>query len=260
MPDTHQEAAVAVRNSCTCDACIDGWLAPRMKERLEVEANFLRYVSNSLLEDLSGLPADEVLPDWIIAADTALHYIPMELHTKMSPAFYRGYVMVIEAIYYILLQEPLDVACIPTPAAITARIQEAKEEPKESPTALGAEDIEDINKFFAAGGRVEFALEALTDRAMEKSPEGSEYRRKTELREEEEEFEKEVDDIPMCMNDLNFAFVRTRLGLPAHSIGPHWFFLTDSEEEDEFEGDDGEEVVYEVQTDRLDGTFMKRRE
>lgn len=33
MPDTHQ--TVAVRNTCTCDECIDGWLAPRMKERLE---------------------------------------------------------------------------------------------------------------------------------------------------------------------------------------------------------------------------------
>lgn len=224
------------------------------------EADFLRYVSVSLLEDLSGLPADEVLPDWIIAADTALHYIPMELHTKMSPAFYRGYVLVIEAIYQILLQESSDAACIPTPAAITARIQGAKEEPKESPTALSAEDIEDINKFFAAGGKVEFALEALTDRAIEKSPEGSEYRRKVALQEEEEEFEKEMNDIPMCMNDLNFAFVRTKLGLRAHGIGPHWFFLTDSEEDDDFEEDEGEEVVYEVQTARPDGAFMKRRE
>lgn len=223
------------------------------------EADFLRYVSNSLLEDLSGLPADEVLPDWVIAADTALHYIPMELHTKMSPAFYRGYVLVIEAMHQILLREPSHAACIPTPAAITARIQEAKEEPKDSPTALSPEDVEDINRFFAAGGKVEFALEALTDRAMEKSPVGSEYRRKTVLQEEEEEFEREVNDIPRCVNDLNFGYVRTKLGLPAHGVGPHWFFLTDSEEEDDFEEED-DEVVYEVQTARVDGPFMKRRE
>lgn len=228
------------------------------------EADFLRYVSISLLEDLEGLPEDEVIPDWVIASDTTLHYIPMELHTKMSPSFYRGHVMVVEAMYQILLRDSSDAACIPTPTAITARIQEAcreaREEPQKSERTLSLEEVEDINTFFAAGGKAEFALEALTDRAMEKSPEGSEYRRKAEMQQEEEEFEREVRDIPMCLNDLNFAFVRTKLGLPAQSIGPHWFFLTDSEEEDDLEENEGEEAVYEVQATNRDSAFMKRRE
>lgn len=231
------------------------------------EADYLRYISDALLEDLASHPNDEVIPEWIITADDSLHYIPMELHTKMSPPFYRGYVVVIEAMYQILVLDPLDATCIPTPAAITARIQEAcrkaQEEPSsELPMTLSLQEVEGINTFFAAGGKVEFALEALTDRAMEKSPEGSEYRRKKDLQEDEEEFEREVRDLPMCMNDLNFALVRTKLGLEAQGIGPYWFFLTDSEsdDDDDVEEDSEDGVVYVVQPTSRESAFMRRRE
>lgn len=225
----------------------------------------MRYVTVSLLSDLSGVPEDEVLPDWVIAADPTLHYIPMELHTKMSPGFYRGYLVVVDAMTQIL-QQPPGAACVPAPPAVTARVREmcreAQMEAGARPAAaMSVEEVDDVETFFGVGGKVEFALEALTDRAKEKSPEGSEYRRKKALEQEEEEFEKEVRDLPMCSNDLDFELVRTRLGLPAKSIGPHWFFLTDSEEEDDYEEDEGdEEVVYTgVQADK-DGAFMKRRE
>lgn len=226
------------------------------------EGDFIRYISISLLSDLaSELPESEVLPDWVIAADPSLHFIPMELHTKMSPAFYRGYVNVVDIMVQILQRDAADAtACVPTPDAITARLRELCREASEGSgkaSALTTDDVEDVETFFHAGGKAEFALEALTDRAMEKSPEGTEYARRPALREEEEEFAGEVGELPVCANDLDFELVRKGLGLPPHFVGPHWFFLTDSESEDD--SDDREIASTGQQAGKDESAVMKRR-
>ncbi|GJE91331.1 hypothetical protein PsYK624_074800 [Phanerochaete sordida] len=265
MPGTDQASARDwSRKTCTCDSCVDGWLSPRMKERLEGEGDFLRYVSISLLSDLGGLPEDEVLPDWVIAEDPSLHFIPMELHTKMSPAFYRGYAVVVDVMVQIL-QRPAGAAagCVPTPTAIEARLRELCTAARKSggkAAALTPDDVEDVEAFLHAGGEAEFALEALTDRAMEKSPAGSEFLRRPAIRVQEEELAGEVGELPVCANDLDFELVRKRLGLPPHFIGPHWFFLTDSESEDDIDGDDSEDVYAGQRGRGGEGAVMKRRD
>ncbi|KAI0090613.1 hypothetical protein BDY19DRAFT_992048 [Irpex rosettiformis] len=213
---------------CTCGNCIDGWFSPRMKERLEGEVDFLRFVSNTILEeDLTDLGPNELIPDWCIFGDTSLHYIPTEFQQKMTLSFYKAYMRVIEAIHLILLQDTADASCIPTHSAIESQ--------------LGLANAE-TQPFFDAGGEIMFALEALVDRAYEKSPEGPEYGRKAELREEEEEFENETMELPRCRNDLDFKLVRTRLGLPPQGKGPCWFFLTDDEDSEEEEEGEYEAV------------------
>ena len=288
MPDTVQVQRDFDKETCSCDHCLDGWLSPRMKERLRGmvppislpsnashtcltdEADNMRYASLSLLEDLDKLPEDEVIPDWVIAADDILHYIPMELHIKMSPSFYRGFVLVFDAMVQVLRRDTTEPgSCIPTPAAINTRLKELRIETK--PTAVDGDkvpslamspgEVSDVERFIAAGGKVEFTLEALTDRAMVKSPIGSEYRRRRALREEEEEFEMEIKELPICDNDLDFELVRFKLGLQPTGIGPHWFFLTDSEDEDENENEGGgDDEFYEpLQADKY-SAIMRRRE
>jgi hypothetical protein len=226
----------------------------------------MRYASLSLLDDLTELPEDEVIPDWVIAADDVLHYIPMELHIKMSPSFYRGYVLVFDAMVQVLLRDTTDSSCIPTPAAITARLEELCREAEvaapdaKSLSSISLNDVKDVERFFTAGGKVEFVLESLTDRAMEKSPVGSEYRRRRIFQEEEEEFERGVAELPTCKNDLDFELVRFKLGLQPTGIGPHWFFLTDSEDEDEEYEDNDREVLYETSQSEKESAIMKRRE
>ena len=236
------------------------------------ESDYIRHGSLALLDDLDGLPEDEVIPDWVIAADDMLHYIPMELHTKMNPAFYRGFALVFDAMAQVLSRDATDPRCIPTPAAIAARLRElsvsrdvpstptaatgALPTPPPSPgSAMSELDAQDVERFFAAGGKPEFALEALTDRAMEKSPEGTEYRRRRMWQEDEALFQDEVSALPACDNDLDFELVRFKLGLQPTGIGPHWFFLTDSSDEGEDEDDEDDETFQDVIT----GAALKRR-
>lgn len=148
---------------------------------------------------------------------------------KMTLAFYQAYTHVVEAMLQALLNEADDASCIPTVDAISAH--------------LGSSNA-DAKPFFDAGGEIVFALEALVDRAYEKSPEGPEYGRKLALREEELEFENEIQDLPECAHDLNFTLVRTKLGLPPQGRGPHWFFLTDSEDGESSEDEESDEAVY----------------
>jgi hypothetical protein len=175
---------------------------------------------------LTELAEDDLIPDWCIVGDTSLHYIPMDFQQTMTVAFYKAYMQVIETMLQVMIQDANDKSCIPTVDAITAQLG--------LPNAA-------VQPYFDSGGEIAFAMEALVDRAYEKSPEGSEYRRKPSLQEEEVEFENETEDLPRCVHDLDFTLVRTKLGLPSEGKGPHWFFLTDDEDSDE---GDNEEDVY----------------
>ncbi|KAL4252405.1 hypothetical protein ABKN59_004858 [Abortiporus biennis] len=270
--------------NCTCKTCIDGWLSPRMKERLEGEAEFLHFTASELALDLDDdalIPESGTLSEIAVASDASLHYIPMELHPKMTPAFYHGYIIVLQSILQVLLYEPEsdDIEdlrkTIPTVGLVEEklkRIQEAAAESEkekgegkakegetneEEETSTILDPTSDISitsaeasllsEYFSSGGQITFALDAITDLASEKSPEGSLYRRNQYLQEEEEEFVKEVIDLPKCANDLDFELVREKLGLRRGKLGPYWFFLTDSEDEEEEGADerDGVEVLYE---------------
>ena len=147
----------------------------------------------------------------------------------MTLSFYKAYTIVIEAVLLILIQDTTTASCIPTVSTVQ--------------THLGLPPNVELESkaFFDAGGEIAFALEALVDRAYEKSPEGGEYRRKAALRREEEDFESEVVELPRCRYDLDFGLVRMRLGLSAQGKGPCWFFLTDDEDSEDDDDDEGEE-------------------
>ncbi len=186
-----------------------------------------------------------------------MHYIPMDLHPKMTPAFHHGYILVLEAIFHIILKDPTEsdtTSVIPTISTVTQRLQETQEaashpdqssdEETKTNTAIESQCIQ---IYLDSGGKVDYALDALTDLAFEKSPAGTLYHQEELLRQEDAEFEKEVAALPRCENDSDFGLVREKLGISRDRIGPHWYFLTDSEGEDgeEDEDWDGEEAVYE---------------
>lgn len=181
----------------------------------------------------------------------------MDLHPKMTPAFYHGYILLLEAILHIILKDPEsesdNPSVIPTISVVSKRLIDIQDaaanlkqgEDNETQSATATE-AQCIQAYLSSGGKVDFGLDALTDSAFEKSPDGSLYRRQQYLQEEEAEFEKVVADLPRCENDLDFGLVREKLGISRERLGPYWFFLTDSEgEDDEEDTGDGEETVYE---------------
>lgn len=184
-----------------------------------------------------------------IGADTSLHYVPTALHDKMTPHFYHGYICVIQSILRILLTDPTSNSLpLPTLDAVTSYLANVDEEAKNGGNSnyKAAIQSELIHAHLDQGGKIEYALDAITHLAYEKSPIGSLYSRNNDTQEENAALEKEADDaeLPTCENDLNFELVRTKLGLPVSWEGPHWFFLTDLSDSDE-EDEEGEEVLYE---------------
>ncbi|KAH8096774.1 hypothetical protein BXZ70DRAFT_908345 [Cristinia sonorae] len=278
MTDTKNNSAVnSSEANCTCKQCIGGWFSQRMKDRLEAEADFLQFAALDLAADLEAGHIDDVLPDGLlteqyISSDTSLHYIPTSLYEHMTPAFLHGYIIVIQEILRILLEDfTTGEVCVPTVATVSARLDEivkgtvtawkqqsqnaevvndkggdethGEDKDPEVSDATKRADIAVLQAYLTAGGKVTYALDAITDSAYEKSPIGGQYRRHLHVREEEADFAKELgDDVPECENDLAFKLVRRMLGLDESEAGPHWIFLSDDEGEE-----DGEEAeaVYE---------------
>lgn len=193
------------------------------------------------------------LPDSFVHADDALHYIPMDLHENMTPFFYHGYVSVIQSILKIFLRDPTgppELSPIPSIDVILKHFAEIDEEAKKgedgAPMAVIQSDY--LHAYLDEGGKVQYALEAIIELARETSPRGRRYIDNEEVQEQNAEFEKAADseNLPKCQNDLNFEIVRTKLGLPAQSAGPQWFFLTDFDSDsDDSEDEESEEAVYE---------------
>lgn len=281
------------KSTCTCGQCIDGWLSPRMRERLEGEGDFLHYASKGLEEGLHEDPdilQGGILSELIIGADVTLHYIPMELHEKMTAGFYSGYIFVLLTVVRLFLrdgasldddddddndneddadadedgeskfetkqaegdEEPEkeaegedDRPRYPTVDIVNqtlASIQKAAQDPSAN------EDLQTdaaiIAEYLDAGGKASYALEAIVDVSWENSPEGTKFLRTPTLQRDEAEFDKACEGLPRCANDLDFRLVRTKLGLEPERYGPHWFFLTDLEDDEDGEGEDEGEVMY----------------
>ncbi|KAK7691617.1 hypothetical protein QCA50_005016 [Cerrena zonata] len=202
------------------------------------------------------------LTDSFVHADDALHYIPMNLHENMTPFFYHGYVSVIQSILKIFLRNPTgpsELSPVPSVEVVLKHFAEIDEEAKkgedEAPMAVIQSDY--IHSYTDVGGKVQYALEAIIELARETSPKGRRYIDNPEVQEQNADFEKAADEegLPKCENDLNFEIVRTKLGLPAQSAGPQWFFLTDFDSDSDSyaeteivgdsEDDESEEAVYE---------------
>jgi len=237
----------------------------------------LHFASKELsdgIEDDPDILQGGILSEVIIGADVTLHYIPMELHEKMTATFYQGYIFVILTVLRLFLRggdhdddnaEDDDPSHqneeeeeeegkgvqpqseYPTVDSVTSHLAEIQAAAAHDPSASDDTKTEAamISEYLDAGGKAEYALEAIVDNAWEKSPEGTEYTRFPHIREQEEENEKDREWMPKCANDLNFKLVRTKLGLAPERRGPYWFFLTDLEDGDEDDEDeDGNERLY----------------
>ncbi|KAF8066500.1 ankyrin repeat family protein [Lyophyllum atratum] len=210
------EAYVAKRKwGCTCGVCVGGWLSKRMRFRLEVQAGLNR--DNMSMEIYSGFESRVAHPDPL--ALCGIGYIPSHLHQYVFKTFYVGYQSVFDTILTVLAKTDLPLS----KDVISQRI-------------LGAEGV---TFFFNKGGKIEYALDAVTDSAREQSPLGD------STFEETFEDHEEYAPLPTCDNDLEFDLVRRMIGLdPKLRWGPyydeekvHWG--DDSEDED----DDGDYMM-----------------
>ncbi|KAI0648587.1 hypothetical protein C8Q79DRAFT_906597 [Trametes meyenii] len=225
--------------SCTCGRCFEGWLSPRMRERLEYSTELRYGLAKSLLDTQDGVSAEVTrnLPIDYAHIDVAFFYLPDDLRAKISPssttsgedehrisgdAIYRGYVAVFEVIKDLATasessEDDSAPRGFPTLADVTKRLSEHQQSIE--PTATSGADADAppprptaaaLAAYLAAGGTAAPALDCIVDRAREElSPLGRLY-------DAEKQYIDAVLDAPgaPCANDLDFARVRAGLGVP----------------------------------------------
>lgn len=183
----------------------------------------LRYeLSKSLLDTQDGVPEDitSVLPIDYAHIDTAVHYLPAAVRAKIGPSapsedapagdtVYRGYVAVFEAIKDTVQTEDAGHKDFPSVATLSNQLSKLRDASDASSKLVAA--------YLDNGGKAEYALDCIVDRAREElSPLGRLY-----------DAEKQYIDAVLdgeekhavCQNDLNFALVREKLGLPSETLG-----------------------------------------
>ncbi|EIW61103.1 uncharacterized protein TRAVEDRAFT_71243 [Trametes versicolor FP-101664 SS1] len=230
-------------SACTCGECFEGWLSPRMRERLEYSTELRYGLAKALLDTQDGVPDDvtSTLPIDYAQIDVAFYYLPSELRAKISTsppetqsdadassntgdAIYRGYTAAFKVALELATSssgENGKARCFPTVSDLTKRFSELRAASADtaSDSELDATAREHLAAFLDAGGSAEYALDCIVDRAREElSPLGRLY-----------DTEKEYIDAVLdgsdgeprgaCANDLDFARVREKLGLPAETRG-----------------------------------------
>ncbi|KAI0355259.1 hypothetical protein OH77DRAFT_1590164 [Trametes cingulata] len=230
-------------STCTCGKCFEGWLSPRMRERLEYSTELRYGLAKQLLDTQDGVSADVTRHLSIDYAqiDLAFYYLPPEIREKISSsastgdaaapsgdAIYRGYIAVFKVIKRLATANAEDdkPRGFPTVSDVSKRLDELVSSKDDSSEAriLDAKAREHLATFLDNGGSAEYALDCIVDRAREElSPLGRLY-----------DAEKQYIDAlldgadgeerPECPNDLDFALVRVKLGLPLETRGvdiPH---------------------------------------
>ena len=183
----------------------------------------LRYgLSKSLLRTQDGVPDDitSVLPIDYAHIDASVHYLPAEVRAKIGPSalsedspegdtVYRGYVAVFKAVKDLIDGEDAG-SHFPSVSTLSARLSELRESSED-------ESSQYIAAYLDNGGKAEYALDCIVDRAREElSPLGRKYN--AEQQYIDEVLESEQSHAP-CANDLDFALVRAKLGLPVETLG-----------------------------------------
>ncbi|KAJ8488441.1 hypothetical protein ONZ51_g3587 [Trametes cubensis] len=231
-----------------------------MRERLEYSTELRYGLAKSLLDTQDGLPTDvsRALPIDYAEIDIAFYYLPRELRAKItsSPdtgisqgdAIYRGYIAVFKVIKDLVASYDEDgkPQGFPTVSDVDKRLSELREVQKpgseesadeRGETCLNTKAREHLATYLDNGGNAEFALDCIVDRAREElSPLGKLY-----------DAEKRYIDAVLdgtdgeahavCPNDLDFALVRVKLGLPIETrgvdipeYGEAWIDLASDEE------------------------------
>ncbi|PBK66910.1 hypothetical protein ARMSODRAFT_1046286 [Armillaria solidipes] len=206
------------KHGCTCGRCSAGWLSPRMRFQLSCQAGFSRDIMPEGLEYFTPRQVIDI-PTLLLASD----YLPLQLHSSLYKTFYAGYISVFGALYDLLENSNASLSL-------------------DKVNQVARNDIS-TNFYFQRGGKVEYALDAIIDGALNQSWLG------------DGEFHAIFDNdknymaLPKCANDLEFQLVRDMLGLTAdRPWGPYngrrnydpFEMYVDSEDEGE-DGDDSED-------------------
>ncbi|OSC96847.1 hypothetical protein PYCCODRAFT_1440742 [Trametes coccinea BRFM310] len=235
----------ASTSTCTCGKCFEGWLSPRMRERLEYSTDLRYGLAKSLLDTQDGLPADvsRSLPIDYAEIDIAYYYLPQELREKITSssstdaalgdAIYRGYIAVFKVIKDMVAESYEDSndtpSSFPTVWDVDKRLAELRSEAAAKdaatsadahpPATLSAKTREHLAAYLDNGGTAEYALDCIVDRAREElSPLGKLYDADQRYIDAVLDGE-DGEERPECPNDLDFALVRVRLGLPLETRG-----------------------------------------
>ncbi|KAI0761514.1 hypothetical protein BD413DRAFT_485883 [Trametes elegans] len=234
--------------TCTCGQCYQGWLSPRMRERLEYSTELRYGLAKSLLDTQDGVPADitSTLPIDYAEIDTAFYYLPPEIRAKITSssstdagapsgdAIYRGYIAVFKVIKDLAtaIQDDDKPRGFPTISDIDTRLAELRPPATTSGAeasdhmrapargALGAAARAHLAAFLSAGGSGEPALDCIVDRAREElSPLGRLYDAEKQYIDAVLDGGADGEPRVACANDLDFALVRVKLGLPLETRG-----------------------------------------
>ncbi|KAL6307177.1 hypothetical protein BKA93DRAFT_718300, partial [Sparassis latifolia] len=175
---------------CTCGQCADGWLSPRMRYRLECAAELDKDMMETMRPQFRrGRPLSLLT---ILGDSIALNYVPQYLWGVIDRAFYDGLQLVFQEIADVLKQ-----GAIPSPQHVRQRVEAVAQ------------------RFFAEDGRVEYALDFVTQGALEQSPLGDatwDEMVEDDLAERHDGVWEAWRSLPQCANDLEFGMVRERLG------------------------------------------------
>ncbi|KAI0697084.1 hypothetical protein C8T65DRAFT_662720 [Cerioporus squamosus] len=202
--------------SCTCGKCFEGWLSPRMRERLEYSTELRYELSKSLLQTQDGCSSIDYAH-----IDTSVHYLPAAVRAKIGPAapseaspagdtIYRGYVAVFKAIKDLIDDEDPDRHSFPSVSTISDQLSKLRDASEDSTSRL-------IAAYLDNGGQAEYALDCIVDRAREElSPLGRHY--DAEKQYIDAVLESEWQSHAACANDLDFPLVRAKLGLLAETL------------------------------------------
>ncbi|KAI0365145.1 hypothetical protein BV20DRAFT_973582 [Pilatotrama ljubarskyi] len=222
-------------DTCTCGKCFEGWLSPRMRERLEYSSELRYGLAKQLLDTQDGVSADvtRTLSIDYAQIDIAFYYLPPELREKISSsdnadapsgdAIYRGYVAVFKVVKHLATADadsdkPRGFPTVPDVSKRLTELVSSKDAAAEA-QILSPKAREHLAAFLDKGGSAEYALDCIVDRAREElSPLGSLYDA------EKQYIDAILDGIdgeerPECPNDLDFALVRVKLGLPLETRG-----------------------------------------
>ncbi|KAJ7503111.1 ankyrin repeat family protein [Mycena galericulata] len=183
MGQTVNEDLNKLKYGCTCNCCAGGWLSPRMRFRLHVDAGFWKDSMpmnfSSFTKGRPSHPTDMM--------DSPSRFIPPALYPNFYLSFYRGYCNVLDGIFLLLSSES---------------------------SVLSAEGVLHFipmdmysQFYFQKGGRIEYAFDSITNCAEEQSPLGDDTFSET--------FGDDEDwvALPTCANDLEFKLVRRMIGL-----------------------------------------------
>ncbi|KAF9221335.1 hypothetical protein BS17DRAFT_768642 [Gyrodon lividus] len=228
MPSTDEEYIKQRKYGCSCGSCVAGWLSPRMQFRLRADADFVHDAASL---NVAAVRPHEVLTSLEASTEMSLHYIPRHFFPDLDKTFFKGYIMVFQAISTVLGRSGPQrgdannhlFTCIPTPVAVLTCVT------LQSDDTFDYFDKQAVISYLQQGGRVEYALDAITHRSKDMSPLGDgefdaiwDDAATSEPHDEGFDAGKFWGSLPHCKNDLEFDMVRQKLEMnPRARWGPY---------------------------------------